>query len=58
MYNKETPNLNAILNEIEELKEGVGLLEEIWSELGPYTDHLPIELRIKLQRYFNFDDSE
>jgi hypothetical protein len=34
------------------------LLEEIWTELGPYTDALPRELRYRLQDYFEFDDSE
>lgn len=34
------------------------LLEEIWLELGPYSDALSVKLRYKLQDYFAFDDSE
>lgn len=34
------------------------LLEAVWDELGPYTEHLSTALRHRLQDYFKFDDSE
>jgi len=54
----ELDTIENLLMEINHLKEAEELLEEIWGELGPYTDKLSMELLIKLQRFMNFDDSE
>lgn len=34
------------------------LLQEVWIELGPYTQALSTDLRHRLQDFFEFDDSE
>lgn len=34
------------------------LLEEVYNELGPYTDQISPELMEKLNNYFGFDDGE
>lgn len=52
---------NYLENEIDRLTkqaEGFKLLRDIYLELGPYTPHLPWELKHRMQVYFNFDDSE
>lgn len=50
--------LDKLLEEIQHLKDAKELLERVWAELGPYTDHLTDRTRIELQKFFNFDDSE
>jgi hypothetical protein len=58
---REFPNIQALLNEIGDLQQARDLLEEVWHALGPYFEpgkKLPPELESKLQRYFEFDDSE
>lgn len=58
MTNKRIEELKEELALLEKQQEAENLLQEIWLELGPYTPHLPNELRYKLQDYFKFDDSE
>lgn len=50
--------LEAQLAALREQASAEELLEAVWNELGPYTEHLSTELRYKLQDYFKFDDSE
>ncbi len=53
-----TPNIGKLLEELYKLQEAHKLLEEVWLELGPYTEKLSDELSNKLNRFFKFDDSE
>lgn len=50
--------LEKFITEIKHLREAKELLEEIWVEVGPYSNKLNNETMIKLQKYFDFDDSE
>lgn len=50
--------VRALLDELERAEKSKKLLEEIWLELGPYTDKLPPELLSRMQDYFGFNDSE
>lgn len=54
--------LDKLLEEIEELKQAKELLEEIWHEVGPYSEEDDLKriqkVRGKLRDHFNFDDSE
>ena len=50
--------LKQLLEEIEKLKQSEELLEQIWSELGPYSTQLPDSLMNNIRKYFKFDDSE
>lgn len=54
----ELKNLNAVLEEIQDLKLSHELLEEVWRELGPYNTALSYPLRNQLRNRFGFDDSE
>lgn len=38
--------------------DGEILLEDIWNELGPYSNAISKDLRYRLQDYFGFNDSE
>lgn len=55
-----TLQIDKLFDEINDLKEAKELLREVfWHGIGPYGDETPsTELMVKLQRYFNFDDSE
>lgn len=50
--------LNAEIEKLQKQVEAEELLQDIWYELGPYTDALSNPLRRKLQEYFGHDDSE
>lgn len=52
--------IDKFLDEINDLKLAKELLSEVfWGGIGPYCDLTPsTDLKIRLQRYFNFDDSE
>jgi hypothetical protein len=50
--------LRNFVAEIENLQRAKDLLYSVWVELGPYTPHVSIELKNKLQSYHDFDDSE
>jgi CDP-diglyceride synthetase len=52
------PYIALILFYINLRIDGESLLEDIWNELGPYTNALSNDLRYRLQDYFGFDDSE
>ena len=56
----ETPALDAMQQEIEKLRYGNRLLEDVWRELGPYDfpRDFPLELKVKIADFFGFDDSE
>lgn len=56
--NKRIDQLQAEINRLEKQMESEKLLYDIYLELGPYTPHLPDKLLIRLQRHFDFDDSE
>ena len=56
--NKRIIELHQQIIELENQIKREKLLDDIWVELGPYTDALTCELRYRLQDYFNFDDSE
>ena len=53
----ETPNIDNLFEEINRLKTGVQLLEELWSELGPYVS-VPIKLSYRINKFLGHDDSE
>ncbi len=46
------------LHVINHMKDTENLLEEIWLELGPYSNAISTDLRYRLQDYFGFDDNE
>lgn len=50
--------LDDLIELLEESKEAQLLLEDIWLELGPYTNHISQGIVRRLQHHFNFDDSE
>lgn len=56
--------MDELLKEIEALKKDRELLEELWSEVGPYSSEAKEEakmidrVRTKLRNHFKFDDSE
>lgn len=62
----KTDALDALVRDVNYLKYARQLLGEVWDELGPYglpertvNDRvISMELVNKLQRFFNFDDSE
>lgn len=64
----ETKNLDNFLNDLLKLQEGNSLLESIYFNIGPYRlreflyENLPkddaIKITSRLERYFDFDDSE
>jgi len=57
---KNHPNINALLKlveEIQDLQKAKDLLEEVWLADGREVK-LPFELYMKLNDYFEFDDSE
>ena len=54
-----TMNLDSLIEEIQDLKEAKRLLEELFWAVGPHGSDMPPErLMIRLQKYFNFGDSE
>ena len=51
--------IDKLLDDIERLKEGYKLLEDVYLEHGPYgQDPISDELRNKINNFFGFDDSE
>jgi|LakMenEpi03Aug12_release.lakeMendotaPanAssembly.Ray.scaffolds.fasta_scaffold3500737_2 hypothetical protein len=56
--NKRIKELKEEISKLEKQLKYEQLLQEIWLELGPYTNHLSRDLRHKLQDHFGFDDSE
>lgn len=50
--------VDALVKLKEQRDTAHSLLEALWLELGPYSDNIPVEIRLRLQRYFGFDDSE
>jgi hypothetical protein len=56
--NEQIIELYRQIRELELKIKEISLLEDIWLELGPYTPHLSIDLRYRLQDHFKFDDSE
>jgi len=60
-HNTDTPPsaLDAIIGEIEHLRQAESLLEDVWREIDPYgTGTVSKETRYKMQDFFGFDDSE
>jgi hypothetical protein len=59
MSNRERiKELNDEISKLQKQLDVEELLQELWNELGPYSDALSNGLRYKLQDYFGFDDSE
>jgi hypothetical protein len=58
MKNKRIDQLQLEVDLLDKRLESEKLLYDIYLELGPYTPHLPDKLLIRLQRHFDFDDSE
>lgn len=58
MKNKRIDQLQAKIDRLEKQLESEKLLYDIYLELGPYSPHLSEKLLIRLQRHFDFDDSE
>ena len=56
--NERIQDLQAEIDKLEKSILSETLLEAIWLELGPYTPHLSNKLLYKLQKHFDFDDSE
>jgi hypothetical protein len=56
--NKRIKELKEEISKLQKQLKSEQLLQEIWLELGPYTNHLSRDLRHKLQDHFGFDDSE
>ena len=49
----------ALKNHVERGEEAERLLDAIWTEVGPYGhDQISLALLVKLQKFFQFDDSE
>lgn len=60
-YAERHVRLDRLRDQIDNLERQIKteeLLEDIWLELGPYTNALPEKLQVRLQEYFGFDDSE
>jgi len=56
---RPTSTIDALLQEIQDLREARDLLDTIWVDLGPYrTGTIPDAVWSNVQRYFEFDDSE
>jgi hypothetical protein len=59
MIDEETRTVNKLIDEMQRLKLGCQLLEEVFLGVGPYGDgEIPDELRYKINNFFYFDDSE
>lgn len=57
----ENDKLHELINTLCRAQEAEALLREVWEKIDPYgrwVVEIPQELSRKLQRYFNFDDSE
>ena len=53
------PQWMALMEEIERARRGAELLQEIWLAVGAYQRHqIPNKTMEKMQRFFDFDDSE
>lgn len=51
--------IDEFLAEISKLQDAAKLLEDIYSQVGPYNNGTIDDKTIsKMQKYFNFDDSE
>jgi hypothetical protein len=57
-FDKQIAELKEQLYVFEQFSTHQTLLEDIWNELGPYAPTLTTELRHRLQKHFNFADSE
>jgi hypothetical protein len=55
---KQVTVLKEKLYVLEQISTHQTLLEDIWNELGPYAPALTNKLQYRLQKHFNFDDSE
>ena len=47
-----------LMADIKKSIRAVEIVEDIWTELGPYNDVLSDELNNKIRKFFEFDDSE
>ena len=47
-----------LLYDIKRACKAMEIVEDIWTELGPYNTILSDELTDKLRKFFDFDDSE
>lgn len=50
--------LQDFIEQLSTVSEGLDLLEQIYMELGPYTNVLSSPLVTRLHKFFKFDDSE
>lgn len=59
-FEDQFETLIQLSKELERAREAYKLLDEIWEWNGPYGTGKPMpnELRYKMQRFYNFDDSE
>ena len=59
MITMNIDRINSLIDDIERLKAGYKLLEDIYLEVGPYeSKKIPEELCYKMREFFGFDDSE
>lgn len=49
---------DKFVEDLQKLREGARLLEEVYLHCGGYGGPMPDELRHKINDYFGFDDSE
>ena len=56
MGKEKIKNLLELADEIERAREAIELLSEILLYVDRYS--MPLEIRMKLERYFGIDDSE
>jgi len=59
MLNFKIETINKLMDELDTLRSGCRLLEDVYLEYGPYGDgEISDELRRKINNFFKFDDSE
>jgi hypothetical protein len=56
----ESPDqkLEDLLSSIDRLREAKTLLDEIWSQNNGYNTNFSQETLFKIQKFYNYDDSE
>lgn len=55
---EETPHIDSVIAEIQNLKEAKEILDKVWFELGPYDQRLGEEISDRLRSFYGYDDSE
>lgn len=60
-YHEEQNNrkvFESVKDHIKHLEKGQELLQQIWMQAGGIGQPIPMELIVKLQGYFHYDDGE